>query len=170
MSHAPDLSDFSKQEIRDTLNEIRHPFEIAVYHSKNEFNLGAIIRVCHNFLVKKIWAIDIDWYYPKATMGSHKFENIEKISLENFLAQTKDRNLVAFERRYNLDTQDLRRFVWPQDPILIFGSENGGVPDEVLTRANALVSIPQYGVHNDFNVHSAASIAIYDWISKNAKI
>lgn len=170
MSSAPDLSGFTREEIRKSLNEIRHPLEVAVYHSQNEFNLGAIIRVCHNFLVKKIWAVDIDWFYPKATMGTHKFENIEKVSLDDFLFRNRERSIVAFERRHNLSTQDLRYFKYPENPILFFGSEKGGVPDPIIQVASGLVSIPQFAIHNDFNVHSAASIAVYDWISKYAKI
>ena len=51
MTIAPDLSEFSKEEIKETLDEIRHPFEVAVFSSENYFNMGAIIRAGHSFCV-----------------------------------------------------------------------------------------------------------------------
>ena len=46
-------------EIREELQRIRHPFRIAIRRSKNPFNVGAIIRTAHSFLVQEInlvWA------------------------------------------------------------------------------------------------------------------
>jgi len=167
MTIGPDLSDFSKEEIRDALAEVRHPIDVAVWSIENYFNLGSIVRVSHNFLVRTIYAVDIPYYYKRADMGTHKYENIVKLSLEEFLAQTKDRNIVAFERRAKLESQDLRAFQWPSEPIAFFGSEKTGVPDLVLERAHSVVSIPMFGVHNDQNVAVAAGIGIYDFVAKH---
>lgn len=72
MTHAPDLSGWTREEIRDTLNEVRFPVEVAVWHTDNYFNFGAIVRNCHNFLVRSIHAIDVSedsgLMYEKATM------------------------------------------------------------------------------------------------------
>ena len=51
MSNAPDLSGFTRDEICDALDEVRQPVSIAIYGSKNEFNIGGMIRTAHNFLV-----------------------------------------------------------------------------------------------------------------------
>lgn len=170
MSKAPDLEGFTKEEIKEYLNEVRHPFEIAVYDSSNYFNLGNIVRTGHNFLVRKIYSVSLDKFYKKAACGGYKYENIEKYSLEEFIKSFSDRSIVAFERRPGiLHTEDLRSFEWPANPILFFGSEKTGVPDEILEVASNVVSIPQFGVINDNNVGCAASIAMYDWIYKYYK-
>ena len=169
MTAPPDLSDFSKEEIRETLNEIRHPFDIAVYHSQNGFNFGAIVRIGHGFLCRKLWRVDMDKYYKRATMGTHKWENIEKVTLDEFFEKIGDRPIVAFERRPDIESQDIRFFEYPENPVLFFGSEKSGVPDEVIERAHSVVTIPMFGIHNDFNQAVAAGIAMYDWISKNAQ-
>lgn len=166
MALAPDLSDFSTDEIKEALAEVRHPIDVAVWSLDNGFNFGSIVRTSHNFLVRNIYAVDIPQYYRKADMGTRKYENITKLSLEDFLKQMEGRNIVAFERRKELQMQDLRFFVWPEEPVLFLGSEKTGVPDSVLERAHSIVSIPMFGVHNDHNVSIAAGIGIYDFISK----
>ena len=134
MTLAPDLKEFSKEEIKETLSEVRHPVDVAVYSSENYFNLGSIVRMCHNFLVRRIYAIDTK-YYKRACMGTYKWEDIHKCSLSAFLEEMEGRHVVAFERRQSLVTDDLRAFEYPDLPVLVFGSEKSGVPDDILNIA-----------------------------------
>jgi tRNA G18 (ribose-2'-O)-methylase SpoU len=161
--------EFTKEEIKECLAEIRHPLEIAVYSTCNYFNFGAIVRLSHNFLLRKLYAVDIEGgFYKKAAMGSRKYEDIDRCTLEEFLEKSRDRNVVVFERRPDLkQAKVLPQFVWPENPIMFFGGEKFGVPSEVLERHDSdVVTIPVYGVLNDFNVAIAAGIATYDWITK----
>ena len=163
------LSEHSKEEIIETLNEIRNPIEIAICGSENYFNLGSVIRTCHNFLVKTIYLVDVTKFYKKATMGAHKYENIVKLSTSDFKDQVvlnDAKSIVAFERRPGMSTEDLRGFSYPTNPVLVFGSEKDGVPEFVLENASNVVSIPVQGINNDFNLANAAAIGIYDWYSK----
>jgi len=166
MAIPPDISDFSIEEVKSTLDEIRHPFEVAVFSSDNYHNSGAIIRIAHNFLCKKIWMVDFDAYYKKAAMGCHKWENIEKVTLKEFQDLNTNRNIVAFERRPGLQSIDLRGYAYPENPILFFGSEKFGVPDQILEQSETIVSIPVFGVHVDYNLAVAAGIAMYSWVEQ----
>ena len=173
MTSGPDLSALTKAEIVGVLNEVRHPVDIAIYASGNYFNIAGIIRTAHSFLIRKIYLVDVehpkDSFYEKGTMGSHKYENIVNIDLDNFLKEVKEhhRNVVAFERRPGiLTTTSSWTFVYPKDPILVFGSEKNGVPDEIIKVSKSVISIPMFGLNNDLNIAHSASIAMYDWISK----
>jgi len=169
MSQAPDLSEYSKEYIREALGPVRHNLTLAIYHSSNYFNLGSIIRLSHGFLCKEIIAIDCDDFYKKATMGTHKWENIRHVTLKEFTEQTQHRNVVAFDRRPDLETKNLYEYDYPDDPILLFGSEKVGIPDECLNSATDLVGIPMYGLINDMNLANAVSIGTYDWLQKHYK-
>ena len=166
MTIAPDLSEFTKEEIRDILKEVRHPFEVAVHSSENYYNMGSIIRVGHSFLCRKFWMIDFTKFYKRATMGTHKWEHVEKCIMSEFLEANSDRNIVAFEKRSGIESVNIQEYVYPDNPILFFGSEKFGVPEIILERAQDVVTIPLYGLHNDLNVAVAAGIAIYDFVSK----
>ena len=42
----------------------------------NAFAIGAVIRVAHSFLAREVFVVgDGDWY-PKASMGMHKYETV----------------------------------------------------------------------------------------------
>lgn len=184
MTKAPDLSMFSKEEIRETLNPIRHPVSIALFGSENYFNAAAIIRTAHQFLVQEIILVDCPKIYEKATMGTHKWENITHRTLAEFCARhsvfssAENRPLVIMERRPELEAESLMYFTYPKNPILCFGNEKTGIPQELLELAAShvrllpdeesgkIVCIPQYGLQNDLNLANAASIALYDWIHK----
>lgn len=166
----PRLKDLTSEEIRKSLVPQRYPFEIASYSTCNYFNFGSMIRTAHNFLCRKLYAVEMDGkFYKKACMGAKKYEDIEACTLQEFLKRTERRNLVVFERRRGLESVPLYDFVWPSEPILFFGGEKHGVPDEAIEAAHSVVSIPIDGVLNDFNVGVAAGIASYDWISKNRR-
>jgi len=167
MTQAPDLSGFTKEEIKEIIKDVRHPFEVAVYDSSNYFNMGSIIRTSHNFLAGKIHAVNLNDFYGPAASVSKKFEDINYISLEEFIKSHSGRSIVAMERRPpDLKSEDLRTFVWPESPIMFFGSEKFGCPDEILNVASSVVSIPMFGLINDFNVAVASGIVMYDWVSK----
>jgi len=64
-----------------------------------EFNIGAIIRTAHSFLVREILLIGDTPYYERASMGMEKYENITEIPTEQHfvkLAHTRGWKLVVF--------------------------------------------------------------------------
>src|ERR1700755_254177 len=71
--------DMPIEEIRRELDRLRTPLRIAVQRSKNPFNVGAIIRVAHSFLVREIILIGEEPYYERASMGMEKYENITRV-------------------------------------------------------------------------------------------
>jgi tRNA (guanosine-2'-O-)-methyltransferase len=160
------VSTHSLEEIKQELDSKRFPVDVAVHSLDNWFNFGAVVRICHNFQVNSIIGVDLGSYYRKADLGTRKFESIIKLSMSDFLETYANRSIVAFESRPELETENLFDFVFPDNPILFFGSEKSGVPDQILKNAKNVVSIPMYGVHNDHNIAVACGIALYDWTKK----
>ena len=170
MSKPPDLSGNTHEEICEALDARRQPVSIAIFGSLNEFNIGGMIRAAHNFTVKEIHLVEVEWFYKKGALSTLKYEKrvLQRWpTLEEFLAGNQNRNIVALEKREGLDSKDLRGYVYPENPILFFGSEKTGVPDVILENAKDIVSIPMLGLNNDHNVTSACSIVLYDWYSKH---
>lgn len=165
MSAPLNLGNLTTDEVSSALDSYRVPMDIAVYSIDNYFNFGGIVRLCHNFMVRNIYAIDINKYYRRADMGSRKYESIIKLSLDDFL--NEGLTVVAFEARIGLMSKDIRDYQYPPNPCLLFGSERTGVPDEILEMATDIVSIPVFGVHNDHNVNIAAGMIMYDFMCKH---
>jgi tRNA G18 (ribose-2'-O)-methylase SpoU len=163
------IKNYSNSELKQILHPKRIPLEIAVYGSQNYFNFGSIVRVSHNFLCEKIYSIDMDGgkYYKKATMGAKKYETIVPVTMQEFLEKTKNKNLVSFERRPGLQAKCIHDYVWPENPVVVFGGEKFGIPEEILNTSKDVVEIPVDGLLNDFNIAIACGIAVYDWKHKN---
>jgi tRNA G18 (ribose-2'-O)-methylase SpoU len=151
-------------EVRHELDRIRHPFRIAIERAKNPFNIGAIIRVAHSFLVQEIILIGDAPYYERAAMGMHRYENIVGIPTEEaFVAHAKQRGwpLIAFEKDHA--QASLWATALPDHCCMLFGNENDGLSPTLLHAADAVVAIPMFGINHSYPVTAAASIAMAEW-------
>jgi tRNA G18 (ribose-2'-O)-methylase SpoU len=100
----------------------------------------------------------------RGAMGAHVYENLVHVPDAAALAEhakSRGYRLVCFEEAPG--AVPLPEFAWPGNPLMIFGQEGPGVPDEVRALAEATVFIPLFGSMRSINVGVAAGIAIYDW-------
>jgi tRNA G18 (ribose-2'-O)-methylase SpoU len=155
-------------EIRASLETLRRPLSVAILRARNPFNVGAIIRVAHSFLVREIVLIGTERYYERGAMGMDRYENIVTVATEaEFVASVRaaGRKLIVFEKdaaRVDLWHADL-----PGDCVMLFGSETSGVSEEILAAADLVVGIPMYGINHSFPVTVAAGIAMAEWTRRH---
>ena len=158
--------DLPVEEIRDSLEKLRRPLTIAVLRARNPFNVGAIIRVAHSFLVREIILVGTERYYERAAMGMDRYENIVKVADEGeLLERVRGRKLVVFEK--DAARVDLWRADLPEECVMVFGSETHGVPEEIVRAADLVVGIPMYGINHSFPVTVAAGIAMAEWTRRH---
>jgi tRNA G18 (ribose-2'-O)-methylase SpoU len=149
-------------QIRAELAPLRHDLSIAVCRAKNPFNVGAIIRVAHSFLVRDIFLIGDAPYYEKASMGMHKYENIVSCADEAaFLAAVEGRPLVGLERDH------ARATIWeapmPRDVVFAFGNEDDGLPPAILSACTTTLAIPMYGINHSYPLTVATGMVLSEW-------
>jgi tRNA G18 (ribose-2'-O)-methylase SpoU len=160
--------DLPLEEIRDSLDRLRRPLRIAVLRAHNPFNVGAIIRTAHSFLVQEIVLVGDEPFYERAAMGMQRYENLVLLPTEGELiawARERGLKLVVFEREHA--RADLWHAEMPEECVLVFGSENHGVPPEIIAAADEVVAIPMYGINNSFPVTVAAGIAMAEWTRRH---
>lgn len=156
----------STDEIRQELSALRSDFSIAVCRAKNPFNIGAIIRVAHSFLVREIFLIGTEPYYERASMGMQKYETIVDCPDEqSFIERIGDRPLIGVERDEATTT------IWeaelPPGLVFLMGSENDGIPAELLARCDQIVAIPMYGINHSYPVAIAAGMVLCEWARRH---
>ena len=161
--------DMPLDEIRRSLAGLRRPLSIAILRARNPFNVGAIIRVAHSFLVREIILVGTERYYERGAMGMDRYENIVEVATDaDLVAHVRDRGrgkLIVFEKdaaRVDLWHADL-----PGECVMVFGSEAHGVPDEIVRAADLVVGIPMYGINHSFPVTVAAGIAMAEWTRRH---
>ena len=156
----------STEAIRQELAGLRHDLSIAVCRAKNPFNVGAIIRVAHSFLVREIFLIGSEPYYERAAMGMQKYETIVECPDERaFLDETRGRPLVGVERDHA--TTSLWEAAMPRDLVFVFGSENDGVPASLLAACAEVLAIPMYGINHSYPVAIAAGMVMCEWARRH---
>jgi tRNA G18 (ribose-2'-O)-methylase SpoU len=150
------------EEIRAELAGIRNDLSVAVCRAKNPFNIGAIIRVAHSFLVREVFLIGTEPFYEKAAMGMQKYETIvECADEEAFLAAVSGRPLIGVERDHAKAT--IWEAAMPKDLVFLFGSEDDGIPESLLERCSEVVAIPMYGINHSYPVAIAAGMVLCEW-------
>src|SRR5205814_9425706 len=93
--------ELSIEEQRAELAKLRVDMSVAVIRAKNPFNVGAIIRVAHSFLVREIILVGTEPYYERASMGMERYETIVTLPDEAALiahVRAQGRKLVVFEK------------------------------------------------------------------------
>ena len=150
------------ETIRGELARLRHDFSIAVCRAKNPFNVGAIIRVAHSFLVREIFLIGTEPFYEKASMGMQKYETIVECPDEaSFLEAVRGRPLIGVERDHAKTT------IWeaemPPGLVFLFGSEKDGLPEGLLGACDQVVAIPMYGINHSYPLAIAAGMVLCEW-------
>jgi tRNA G18 (ribose-2'-O)-methylase SpoU len=151
-------------EVRRELERIRHPVRVAVRRAKNPFNVGAIIRTAHSFLVREILLVGIEPWYERAAMGMHRYENIVELESEAaFVTHARGRGwpIVALEK------DDAKVGLWDaqlaDDAVIVVGNEEEGVGPEILAAADEIVGIPMFGLNHSYPMTVAAGIALAEW-------
>jgi tRNA G18 (ribose-2'-O)-methylase SpoU len=151
------------EQVRSLLEPLRNRLSVAIYNSNNAFSVGAIIRVAHSFLVREIVIIGSDRWYEKASMGMQQFETVVALADEQaFFRHAGDRPIWSVEKDhatvglYEVDA-------YPDDVMLVLGSEREGLPASIVERSQAVVGIPMYGVNHSLPVAVAAGIVLSDW-------
>jgi tRNA G18 (ribose-2'-O)-methylase SpoU len=141
---------------------------VAVLRSRNPFNVGAIIRVAHSFLVREIILVGTEPYYQRASMGMERYETIVRLDSDAELlahVRASGRKLIVFEKE--AATVDLWHADLPEECVMLFGSEAEGVPAEIVRAADLVVGIPMYGINHSFPVTVAAGIAMAEWTRRH---
>jgi tRNA G18 (ribose-2'-O)-methylase SpoU len=155
--------DLPPEEVRALLEPLRNRLTVAVYNCQNAFSIGAIIRVAHSFLVREILIIGEAPWYEKASMGMQHYENVVQLADDDaFFRHAAGRPIWSVEKDHaTVGLYDIASY--PDDVILVMGSERAGLPQPILDRSNAIVGIPMYGVNHSFPVAVAAGIVLSDW-------
>ena len=124
-------------------------------------NLGALIRSCEAFGVKKLVLLKecVFPFHPKVTRSAsgsnfrvHLFKGPSILDLQG--------PLLALDK----DGENIRQFSWPSQSRILIGEEGRGIPSQL--KNQTCLSIPMQGQVESLNAVAATSIALYECLSK----
>ena len=155
------------EQVFSELEKSRIPLEIAIENVEHDFNIGSIVRTANSFNVKTVHIIGKKKYNRRGAMCTDKYLKIvHHPTIEDFLKTQENRELVAIENNTSRAKRlNDKKFV--QNTTLIFGSENNGISDELLAKADDVRFIESFGSTRSVNVGVAAGIAMYEYVREN---
>ncbi len=152
------------------LSRPRRPIRVVLDGVTQNYNVGAIFRLCDAFLVQElvICGTKIELHKRRLVQAAQGTQHwvpwSERQRASDAVADAKARGawvVVAEQTTASVRPQQLV----PVFPVtLVLGGERSGVSPEVIEAADAAVAIPMLGMANSLNVATAAAILLY-WLS-----
>lgn len=166
--------DLENDEIREFLQKNSKGFSVLMENWEGDFNIGTLLRNANAFGAERVFYIGKRSWDRRGAVGTHHYTDIVHVEVPiEFRLLTTKYTLVAFENHVpDTDTEtpygpiDLRNFDWPDNPLLVFGSESEGLSENVLEFCTYVVRIPQFGSVRSFNAGVSSGIGMYDYILK----
>jgi tRNA G18 (ribose-2'-O)-methylase SpoU len=152
------------EAIKAELNSNRFPFAILVSNLFIDFNIGQVIRNSNALLAKEFFYYGRHKFDKRGAVGMHHYERITWLPTEEDLNKIQDYTWIGIDNIPGAVPID--EFEWPEKPLMCFGQEQVGLPDEIKNRCQSLVYIRQYGCVRSLNVGCASAIAFYDYVTK----
>jgi tRNA G18 (ribose-2'-O)-methylase SpoU len=142
-------------------------FEIGIYNTKTESNVGTLWRSAYQLGAAGIFTIG-KRYKKQASDTPNVMNNIPLrhfLTIEEFKAQRPIGTvLVGIE----MGGRPLSFFTHPKQAIYLLGAEDYGLPKEILEYCNCVVSLESV-VLASYNVAVAGSIVMYDRVFNKLK-
>lgn len=142
-------------------------FGVALYQPKTEHNIGGVLRSAFLSKAKLIWIIGPRGYKRQSSDTYNTTKHVPLIQYQDFdtfyAFVPHSCRLIAVEMGEEVPM--LSEYKHPERAIYLFGSEDNGLPEKVISRCHGQVRLPG----GSWNLASAASIVMYDRISKRGE-
>ncbi|MDW5287372.1 RNA methyltransferase [Formosa sp. PL04] len=167
-------SELDRLSVEDFKDTKKTPLIIVLDNIRSLNNIGSVFRTSDAFLIEKIYLCGITATPPhkdihKTALGStetvawehaeHTLDVVKKL-------QAKNVKVLSIEQAENATMLD--EFTPEADTTyaLVFGNEVKGVTQDVVSKSDMVIEIPQFGTKHSLNISVSAGIVIWDVFSK----
>ena len=157
------------EDIIKTLDNRGVELEVAIENLAHDFNMGTIVRNANAFGVRQVHVIGKKQWNKRGAMVTNRYLHVHHhANTEDFMkyVASSGKTLIALENN-RPKTQALNQTKFPKNCILLFGSENSGISDDLLEKSKKVVAIEQFGSTRSVNVGVASGIAMYAWLQQH---
>lgn len=144
----------------------RAPIRLICCPLIKDVNQGGLLRVAEAFRIERVdlaperdGAVDLSGQRGTARYQPHRW-----IEPEEAIAEARAEGFRILALTLSPDSIALETVEWPFPVAIVLGSENEGVPAEILQLCDSAVAIPLYGLVTSLNVATAAAIVIHEAI------
>ena len=137
-------------------------------------NVGSVVRTADSFLLESIYLCGITGTPPHRDINKTALGATDSVNWKHYPTtvdainelKTEGYKVSAVEQTEHAIMLDKYIPSKDQNIALVFGSEVGGVNDDVITLCDNCIEIPQQGTKHSLNIAVSVGIVVWDFISK----
>jgi tRNA G18 (ribose-2'-O)-methylase SpoU len=151
------------------LDRRRHPFHVAVENWQHDFNIGSVVRTANAFLAAAVHVVGRRRWNRRGAMVTDRYQHVvHHPTVDDLVSWAHREGLPVFGVDNLPGAVPLETFELPERCVLLFGQEGPGLSDAARDRADAVLSIAQFGSTRSINAGAAAAIAMHAWVRRHA--
>lgn len=160
------INQWNIELVRNDLQKNCFPYAILMENFLGDFTIGSVLRSCNALGGKEMFYYGKKRYDKRSTVGTHHYSIMNHLdSFEELLELKKNYVFVALENNIE-NCQSIHDYTWDINSLIVVGEEGKGISKETLEICDKFVYIPQHGSVRSMNAAVAASIAMFDYVSK----
>lgn len=170
-----ELPRLSVEEFKETT---KTPLILVLDNVRSHLNVGSVFRTADAFLVEAIYLCGITGTPPhrdihKTALGATdtvtwKYTETTSQAIEELHGMGY--KIIAIEQAEHAVMLDVFQPVAGEKYAVIFGNEVDGVEQGVVSSADTIIEIPQYGVKHSLNISVSTGIVVWDLVCKLRKL
>ncbi len=146
------------------LNTKRHRLHIAIENWQHDLNIGSIVRTANAFNVAGVHIVGKrDWNKRGAMVTDRYLSVMHHPTIQAFSLWAASQSIPIIGIDNVPRSRHLEGSPLPEECVLLFGQEGGGMSEEGIAACSVLYAIEQYGSTRSMNASAAGAIAMYHW-------
>lgn len=135
-----------------------------IYNPKDAANLGHILRSAQAFAIPFVYQVSgtVNWHKIKTdvTKATRWLITAEYDSIEHLRSEFPNVPIIGVE--ISSKSKNIKSFKPPRNSLFLFGREDEGIPQEILSKLDEIISIPTVV---SLNVGITSAIVMFHWCS-----
>jgi tRNA G18 (ribose-2'-O)-methylase SpoU len=166
--------ELERLDIESFKKAVKTPICIILDNIRSLNNIGSVFRTADAFLVEKIYLCGITAKPPhkdihKTALGATESVHWEYRESTMELVgelQAKGIKVISIEQAENARMLNDFSVADNNAYALIFGNEVKGVSQEVVSKSDEVIEIPQFGTKHSLNISISTGVVVWDFWSK----
>lgn len=167
-------SELNRLEVEAFKKAPKTPITIVLDNIRSLNNIGSVFRTADAFLIEKIYLCGITATPPhkdihKTALGATQsvdWEYLENTAQVIDALKEKGVITVSIEQAENATMLDQFEVEPTNRYAVVFGNEVKGVQQEIVSKTDHVVEIPQFGTKHSLNISVSAGVVIWDLFAK----
>jgi 23S rRNA (guanosine2251-2'-O)-methyltransferase len=168
------LDELNRVSVAEFKESEKLPLVVVLDNVRSMHNIGSIFRTADGFAIEQIYLCGITAQPPHREIEKTALGATQSVNWKHF-ATTLDaveslRNdgyeIIAIEQAAGSTMLHTYQPDANKKFALIFGNEVNGVDEEVMTKIDECIEIPQFGTKHSFNITISAGIVLWDFFAK----